>query len=217
MRSLALLLLCSVVYVTGCSSTVQQVEMDHRHDTAAGGADSSSPTTQPQPGQPFDDGGPIREAPLESAELRIQRQGRIEISVKGKEIKVSREIRRAATKFNGVVMSFKHDEVNLKMPSALLDAFIDYLDNQDSIDVEEYDFSAFDRTMEHYSITEHLERAQATYDKLRELEKTAPSLNELERINAKLIEQDKLLRTLKTQKLDLDLHAGRVDVKVEIR
>jgi hypothetical protein len=212
----ALLLLLAGVLFSGCAAMGARGEMSFATDNTTIERDNQ-PAAQPQPSQPFDDGGPMREAPLESGELLIQRQGRIEISVKGKEIKVSREIRRAATKFNGVVMSFKHDEVNLKMPSALLDAFIDYLDNQDSIDVEEYDFSAFDRTMEHYSVTEHLERAQATYDKLRELEKTAPSLSELERINAKLTEQDKLLRTLKTQKLDLDLHAGRVDVKVEIR
>ncbi len=216
MRLLALMLLCSVIYVTGCSSMGARADLPPAEYNTAIERDAQS-AAQPQPNQPFDDGGPIREAPLEPAELHIQRAGRIQISVKGKEIKVSREIRRAATKFNGVVMSFKHDEVHLKMPSSLLDAFIDYLDNQDSIDVEEYDFSAFDRTMEHYSITEHLERTQATYDKLRELEKTAPSLNELERINVKLAEQDKLLRALKTQKLDLDLHAGRVDVRIEIR
>ncbi len=159
----ALLLLLAGVLFSGCAAMGARGEMSFATDNTTIERDNQ-PAAQPQPSQPFDDGGPMREAPLESGELLIQRQGRIEISVKGKEIKVSREIRRAATKFNGVVMSFKHDEVNLKMPSALLDAFIDYLDNQDSIDVEEYDFSAFDRTMEHYSVTEHLERAQATYD-----------------------------------------------------
>lgn len=212
----ALLLLLAGLLFSGCAAMSAPAEMRVDPDNAAVEHDNT-PAAHPAPSQPFDDGGPIREAPLEPAELRIQRQGRIEISVKGKEIRVSREIRRAAAKFNGVVMSFKHDEVHLKMPSSLLDAFIDYLDSQDSIDVEEYDFSAFDRTMEHYSITEHLERTQATYDKLRELEKTAPSLNELERINVRLAEHEKLLRSLKTQKLDLDLHVGRVDLKVEIR
>lgn len=221
MRILALVLLCSVVYFTGCSSVGGRAESSQepvRHDaTMPTDQDERSPATQPAQPKPFDDGGPIVEAPLESAELRIQRQGRIKVCVSGKEIRASREIRKAALRFDAIVMSFKDNEVNLRMASSKLDLFIDFLDSQAGFEVEEYDFAAFDRTMEHFSIEERMERAQASDDKLRELQKQAPSLSELERIEKRLDESRKLLEALRTARLDMTLHAGRVDIKVEIR
>ena len=217
MRILALLLLCSVVYVTGCSSTAERMDIAQAPGETAAEADTRAPANQPMPAKPYDDGGPIGEAPLESAELRIQRSGRIQVCVKGKEIRASREIRKAAMRFDAIVMGFKDNEVNLRMASSKLDLFIDFLDAQAGFEVEEYDFSAFDRTMEHFSIEERMERAQASDDKLRELLKGAPSLSEMERIEKRLEESRKLLEALRTAQLDLKIHAGRVDLKVEIR
>ncbi len=221
MRILALVMLCSVFHFTGCSSVAQRADVSQEplnHDaTMPPKRDERSPANQPAQPKPYDDGGPITEAPLESAELRIQRSGRIQICVKGKEIRASREIRKAALHFDAIVMAFKDNEVNLRMASSKLDLFIDFLDSQAGFEVEEYDFSAFDRTMEHFSIEERMERAQASDDKLRELQKQAPSLSELERIEKRLEESRRLLEALRTAQLDMKLHAGRVDIKVEIR
>jgi hypothetical protein len=222
MRLPALVLLCSTLFFTGCASMGERAEVKGdagtaTHDVEREDAADKTPANQPMPTKPYDDGGPIVEAPLESAELRIQRCGRIQVSVKGKEIRASREIRRAALRFEAIVMGFKDTEVNLRMASSKLDAFIDFLDSQDGFEVEEYDFSAFDRTMEHFSVEERMERAQASDDKLKELLKAAPSLSELERLEKRLEESRKLLEALRTARLDLSLHAGRVDIKVEIR
>lgn len=217
MRKVALLLM-AVFFIPGCASmaatSAPPPEMNR--------VERDEPVARPaqtQPTQPrhFDDGGPITEAPLEPAEMRIQRAGSITVSCSGKEIKASREIRRAAMKFDGMVMGFKDDEVSLKLASNKLDAFIDFLDNQDSLEVKAYDFSAFDRTLEHYSLAERLERAQLVHDQLKELLKKAASLNELERIEQQLAESQKTLDALKTTKLDIDLRAGRVDLRVIIK
>ncbi|GIK51075.1 MAG: hypothetical protein BroJett014_00480 [Planctomycetota bacterium] len=217
MRKVALLLM-AVFFIPGCASMAAtsapppELNRVERDEPVARPAQ-----TQPTRPRHFDDGGPITEAPLEPAEMRIQRAGSITVSCSGKEIKASREIRRAAMKFDGMVMGFKDDEVSLKLASNKLDAFIDFLDNQDSLEVKAYDFSAFDRTLEHYSLAERLERAQLVHDQLKELLKKAASLNELERIEQKLAESQKTLDALKTTKLDIDLRAGRVDLRVIIK
>ncbi|KAA0214494.1 DUF4349 domain-containing protein [bacterium] len=217
MRKVALLLL-AVVFVPGCAS----MAATGAPPPEANRVERETPAAQPSetmPAQPrhFDDSGPITEAPLEPAEMRIQRAGSVTVSCSGKEIKASREIRRAAMKFDGLVMGFKDDEVCLKLASNKLDAFIDFLDSQDNLEVKAYDFSAFDRTLEHYSLAERLERAQLVHDQLKELLRKAASLNELERIEQKLAESQKSLDALKTTKLDIDLRAGRVDLKIIIK
>ncbi len=217
MRKVALLLM-AVFFIPGCASMAATSAPPPELNRVERDEPVARPA-QTQPTQPrhFDDGGPITEAPLEPAEMRIQRAGSITVSCSGKEIKASREIRRAAMKFDGMVMGFKDDEVSLKLASNKLDAFIDFLDNQDSLEVKAYDFSAFDRTLEHYSLAERLERAQLVHDQLKELLKKAASLNELERIEQKLAESQKALDALKTTKLDIDLRAGRVDLRVIIK
>ena len=220
MRSFALVLFCLALLFSGCASMaseqgptgVDTVEHDATPPVEKTGAATPKPDSRH-----FDDGGPITEAPLEPSEMRIQRAGVIKLTCKGKEIRASREIRRAAGKFDALILGFKDTEVNLKLPSNKLDAFIDFLDSQETLEIDEYDFSAFDRTMEHYSLEERLERAQLVHDQLKELVKKSPSLTELERVEKRLDESQKALDALKTTKLDIALHAGRVDIKIMIR
>jgi len=183
-------------------------------------AESKDVATQPQPQPerpPVVDPGKIEEAPLESAELRIQRAGIITLDVKN-EMKFSLELIKHASKFDALVMAFSNTEVSYRMPSAKINALLEWLAGQDPklVEISAFDFSALDRTGEFYSLEGRVEVARTAYNRTLELLKSAPNSSELNQLEAKLEQLQIKLDGYETTLRDIKLRAGRVEVRVRI-
>ncbi len=174
------------------------------------------PQTQPQPAT--NPPGEVKEAPLEDAQVRILRAGTITLDVKDG-MKFSLELLKNAGKFDALVMAFANTEVNYRMPSAKLNALLEWLSSQDPklVEVDGFDFSALDRTAEYFSLESRIEVARTAYDRARELLKTASNASELNQLEAKLEQLQTKLDGYETTLRDIKLRAGRVEVRILLK
>ena len=157
--------------------------------------------------------GPFREAPLEGAELRITRNGWINVDC-GEEMKASNRLRKSAAKFDATVMSFNDHSVTFKMPSSRLDSLIDVIEGTEGWEIDEFDFSAWDRTGEFYSVEARIESTEAVKARMLKLLESAQTVNEVLDFSHRLEEIQTKLDGFETSIRDIKLHAGRVDVTV---
>ena len=155
----------------------------------------------------------LAEAPLERADLHIQRNGWIRVHG-GVEMKDSAKLRRMAGDFEATVMSFNDHSVTFKMPSAKLELLLEVIGNTEGWEIDEFDFSAWDRTGEFYSVEARIESAKLVKDRLLKLLEAAATLDEVLKIHNKLEDIQKQLDTLEGTLRDVNLHAGRVDVVI---
>lgn len=157
------------------------------------------------------------EAPLEDAELRIQRAGRITLDVKD-QMSFSGELRKNAGAFDAIVMAFSDRAVTYRMPSAKLEALLKWIGEQDPklVELDSFDFSALDRTGEFYSVEARLEAAKAARARTMELLKIAQDLPEIERIEARLEAQQTRIDGYESTMIDIKLRAGRVEVRIQM-
>lgn len=203
--------------VTDAGQTYHTVEPEYNTGGLAREADPPAvPTrpTQPEANPP----GEVREAPLEDAQVRIQRAGVITLDVKDG-MKFSLELLKNAGKFDALVMAFGNTEVNYRMPSAKLNALLEWLSSQDPrlVEVDGFDFSALDRTAEYFSLESRIEVARAAYDRARELLKTAANAGELSQLEARLEQLQVKLDGFETTLRDIKLRAGRVEVRIVLK
>ncbi|MBE7491161.1 MAG: DUF4349 domain-containing protein [Planctomycetes bacterium] len=172
----------------------------------------------PTDGPPVQGPGKVEEAPLEPAELRIQRAGVITLAVKH-ELKFALELLKHAGKFDALVMAFSNTEVTWRMPSARINALLEWLAGQDPklVEIDAFDFSALDRTAEFYSLEGRIEAARSAYNRTLELLKAAPNSHELGQLEARLEQLQKKLDGFETTLRDIKLNAGRVELKLRIK
>ncbi|MCA8918009.1 MAG: DUF4349 domain-containing protein [Planctomycetes bacterium] len=157
--------------------------------------------------------GSFDEAPLEDAELRISRNGWIRVDV-GEEMAASKRLRKAADKFEATVMAFNDRSVTFKMPSDRLESLLDVIDGTEGWEIDEFDFSAWDRTGEFYSVEARVKSTQAVKDRMLKLLESANTVEEVLSISRKLEDLQVTLDGFETSIRDIKLHAGRVDVTV---
>lgn len=215
------LLLCAsfALAITACANTASYADVEETpaqartelHDATV----SKSPRANPRSGVFFDQnsGGHLPEAPLESASLRIERAGWIRVD-SGEEMEASKRLRRLAPTFSATVMSFNSHSLAFKMPSAKLEQLLETLENTEGWDIDEFDFSAWDRTVEFYSVEARLASAQLVKERLNKLLESAGTLEEVLKIHAKLEEIQKQIDEFSGQIRDIELKAGRVDVVI---
>lgn len=207
---------------TGCATQAVEMQpppdsnyggLSAREDSAKASQTPPPPTDQPPVANP----GKVEESPLEPAELRIQRAGIITLDVKN-DMKFALELIKHAGKFDALVMAFSNTEVSYRMPSAKLNALLEWLAGQDPklVEISAFDFSALDRTGEFYSLEGRVEVARTAYNRTLELLKTAPNSHELNQLEAKLEQLQTKLDGFETTLRDIKLNAGRVEVKLRI-
>jgi hypothetical protein len=211
-----LLCLLAVTLLGACQSTQPKREVDHT-DAAENDVDTSFRASTKGDGAPVNTNEDIRagltEAPLERADLRIQRNGWIRVNG-GVEMKDSARLRRMAGDFEATVMAFNDNSVTFKMPSARLESLLEVIEKTEGWEIDEFDFSAWDRTGEYYSVEARIVSAKLVKDRLLKLLEAAATLDEVLKIHNKLEDIQKQLDTLEGTLRDVALHAGRVDVVV---
>jgi hypothetical protein len=157
--------------------------------------------------------GRLSEAPLERADLHIQRSGWIRVDG-GVEMKDSARLRRMAPDLDATVMAFNDHGVTLKMPSARLELLLETIEKTEGWKLDEFDFSAWDRTGEYYSVEARIESAKLVKERLLKLLEAAPTLDDVLKIHSKLEDIQKQLDTLEGTLREVKLNSGRVDVVV---
>lgn len=157
--------------------------------------------------------GDFVEAPLEDAELRITRNGWIRVDC-GEEMAASNRLRKAASKFEAIVMSFNDHSVTFKMPSSRLESLLDVIEGTEGWEIDEFDFSAWDRTGEFFSVEARIESTQAIKQRMLKLLESAQTVDEVLLIGQKIDGVQAQLDGFETSLRDIKLHAGRVDVTV---
>ena len=157
--------------------------------------------------------GLTTEAPLEHADLRIERSGWIRVDTKN-ELQASTKLRRMAAQFDATVMSFNDHAVSFKMPSARIETLLEVLEKTEGWDIDEFDFSAWDRTGEYYSVEARIESANAVKARLMKLLESAATVDEVLKIHGKLESVQKELDGYNGVMRDMQLRAGRVDVAI---
>jgi hypothetical protein len=211
-----LLCLLAATLLGACQSTQPKREVDHT-DAAENDVDTSFRASTKGDGAPVNANEDIRagltEAPLERADLRIQRNGWIRVNG-GVEMKDSARLRRMAGDFEATVMAFNDNSVTIKMPSARLESLLEVIEKTEGWEIDEFDFSAWDRTGEYYSVEARIVSAKLVKDRLLKLLEAAATLDEVLKIHNKLEDIQKQLDTLEGTLRDVALHAGRVDVVV---
>lgn len=200
-----MLCVLSLSILSGCAmqqraeSSEPSVEM-YRADVSNGG-----PAQVPNQG--------LTEAPLERAELRIERSGWIRVDSKN-EMKASNKLRRMAAQFDATVMAFSDHAVSFKMPSAKIETLLETLENTEGWEIDEFDFSAWDRTGEFYSVEARIESTGAVKARLLKLLESAATIDEVLKIHGKLEAIQKELDGYNGVLRDIQLRAGRVDVAI---
>lgn len=195
----------SLAILSGCAmqqraeSSEPAIEM-YRADVSNGG-----------PSQVSNQG--LTEAPLERAELRIERSGWIRVDSKN-EMQASSKLRRMAAQFDATVMSFNDHAVTFKMPSAKIETLLEVLENTEGWEIDEFDFSAWDRTGEFYSVEARIESTGAVKARLLKLLESAATMDDVLKIHSKLEAIQKELDGYQGALRDIQLRAGRVDVTV---
>jgi hypothetical protein len=153
------------------------------------------------------------EAPLERSDLRIERSGWIRVD-SGEEMTASKKLRRMAAQFNATVMSFNDHAVSFKMPSARLEDLLETIENAQGWEIDEFDFSAWDRTGEYYSVEARIASATAVKERLMKLLESASTLDDVLKIHNKLEDIQKQLDGFSGAMRDISLKAGRVEVAI---
>jgi hypothetical protein len=216
------ILLCLLALTTlgACQSAQTSRDLD-RTDAAEGDVEAGSRASTRADGiPPVNTNQDMRglydaaaEAPLERADLHVQRSGWIRVDG-GVEMKDSARLRRMASDFEATVMSFNDHSVTFKMPSAQLELLLEVIEKTDGWEIDEFDFSAWDRTGEYYSVGARIESAKLVKDRLLKLLEAAATLDEVLKIHNKLEGIQEQLDTLEGTLRDVTLRAGRVDVVV---
>jgi DNA repair exonuclease SbcCD ATPase subunit len=155
----------------------------------------------------------LQEAAPEPAEMRIQRQGWIRVDVPD-EMPAAAMLRRRAADFEAIVMAFSTNTVTLKMPATQLEKLLKELENTDRWEIDEFDFSAWDRTGEFWSLEARIESTTAVRDRMLELVKRADDIETLLKLESRLEGVQQRLDELQGTKREIELKAGRVDVKI---
>jgi hypothetical protein len=211
-----LLCLLAATLLGACQSTQPKREVDHT-DAAEHEVETGFRASTKADAAPVNTNEDIRvgltEAPLERADLRIQRNGWIRVNG-GVEMKDSARLRRMAGDFEATVMAFTDNSVTFKMPSARLESLLEVIEKTEGWEIDEFDFSAWDRTGEYYSVEARIVSAKLVKDRLLKLLEAAATLDEVLKIHNKLEDIQKQLDTLEGTLRDVALHAGRVDVVV---
>ncbi|MCC7508333.1 MAG: DUF4349 domain-containing protein [Planctomycetes bacterium] len=156
---------------------------------------------------------PLGEAAPDPAEFRIERSGWIKVDVKD-ELQASAKLRRRALEFDAIVMSLSTNSVTFKMPATSLEKLLKEIENTDKWEIEELDFSAWDRTGEYWSLEARIESTRAVRARIMDMIERAQDLNTLFMLEGKLEPVQTKLDQLEGTKRDISLKAGRVDVKV---
>lgn len=200
--------------LAGCSSAPMLEERTVEPDSVPTEAPEKAHADGPAAPTPPTD---LKEAPLEAAELRIQRAGVIELDVRD-DLKFSLELLKHAGKFDAVVMSFSHTQVNLRMPSARLMPLLEWLGSQDARNVElaGFDFTALDRSGEFYSLEARLEAAVAVRERTLALLRDAGSAAAVAELETRLEAAQQKLDALQGTLHDIKARAGRVEVCVRL-
>lgn len=191
---------CSVMNVPA-ESTEMPLQQPIAQDSEAGAA------------TPRTDDGKLTEAQLEPAELRIQREGRVRVDAKDPQGGATK-LRRLAPEFDAVLMNFKTRSVTFKMPSAKLESLLQKVENLEGCEIEELDFSAFDRSGEYYGLQPRYEAKTKVRARLLTLIESAPTAAELSNLQHQLEQVQSELDKMETQLRDIALKAGRVDVTI---
>ena len=157
--------------------------------------------------------GRFAEAPLDSAGLRIERAGWIRVDA-SEEMEASKRLRRMAPTFEATVMAFNSTSVSFKMPSSKLEQLLDTIEKTEGWEIDEFDFSAWDRTGEYYSVEARIESAKLVKERLQKLLESAATLEDVLKIHAKLEEIQSTLDGFSGQMRDITLKAGRVEVMI---
>lgn len=213
------LLICIALSMTmgACASTASYAEVENGPAQADTHLDSAvvekSMRSDYSAGFVQDSRGLTREAPLEGAALRIERAGWIRVS-SGEEMEASKRLRRMAPTFDATVMSFNSYSVAFKLPSAKLEQLLETIDKTEGWEIDEFDFSAWDRTGEFYSVEARLASAKLVKERLTKLLESANTLEDVLKIHAKLEDIQKKLDEYHGQTRDIELKAGRVDVLI---
>lgn len=201
----------STAILSGCAA---YPAMDHgevedtRHDLAAGQGNRGIAQA---PSQAVT--STATEAPLERAELRIQRSGWIRVDTKN-EMQASNKLRRMAAQFDATVMSFNDHAVSFKMPSVKIETLLELLEKTEGWEIDEFDFSAWDRTGEFFSVEARIESTGAVKARLLKLLESAATVDEVLKIHGKLEAIQKELDGYNGVLRDIQLRAGRVDVTI---
>jgi hypothetical protein len=156
---------------------------------------------------------PLREATPEPADMRIQRQGWIRVDA-GEEMLAAAALRRRAADFEAIVMAFSTESVTFKMPSAQLEKLLKEIENTKGWEIDEFDFSAWDRTGEFWSLEARIESTTAVRERMLELIKRADDIDTLLKLETRVEGVQKKLDELEGTKREIALKAGRVDVKI---
>jgi hypothetical protein len=145
--------------------------------------------------------------------MRIQRQGWIRVDA-GEEMLAAAALRRRAADFEAIVMAFSTESVTFKMPSAQLEKLLKEIENTKGWEIDEFDFSAWDRTGEFWSLEARIESTTAVRERMLELIKRADDIDTLLKLETRVEGVQKKLDELEGTKREIALKAGRVDVKI---
>ncbi len=159
------------------------------------------------------DNVPLREATPEPSDMRIQRHGWIRVDA-GEEMLAAAALRRRAADFEAIVMAFSTESVTFKLPSAQLEKLLKEIENTTGWEIDEFDFSAWDRTGEFWSLEARIESTTAVRERMLELIKRADDIDTLLKLETRLEGVQKRLDELEGTKREIGLKAGRVDVKI---
>lgn len=206
------LFLAFAALTAGCQATRHQPSMSFAPEPAAidNIGDSSS---VPEESVTFRQIARIEEAPMTDAELRIERNGWIKIDV-GEEMLASKRIRAVAPKLDAIVMAFNDHSVTLKMPSKNIETLMATIEGVKNWEIDEFDFSAWDRTGEYFSVSKRMESLTAVRVRLLQLVEKAESLDDLLKLEKRLEEVQAQLDNFEGVKRQIEVVAGRVDVRL---
>ncbi|MCF6227947.1 MAG: DUF4349 domain-containing protein [Planctomycetes bacterium] len=157
--------------------------------------------------------GLVEEAPLVDHDLRIERSGWIKVDV-GEEMAASKRLRKAAKSLDAIVMAFNDRSVTLKMPSKNIETLMATLEAVDGWEIDEFDFSAWDRTGEYFSVSKRMESLTVVRTRLLQLIEKAEWLDDLLKLEKRLEEVQGQLDQFEGAKRRIELVAGRVDVRI---
>jgi hypothetical protein len=189
--------------VAGCAS--QQTIDEPARGLAAQDAAKSGAETR--------DNVPLREAAPDPVELRIERAGWIRVDVPD-EMPAAAMLRRRATDFEAVVMAFSTNSVTFKMPATQIEKLLKEIENTEKWEIDEFDFSAWDRTGEYWSLEARIESTAAVRARMLELLKRADDIDMLLKLESRLEGVQQKLDQLEGTKRDIGLKAGRVEVRI---
>ncbi|MCA8913905.1 MAG: DUF4349 domain-containing protein [Planctomycetes bacterium] len=207
-----LVCLLSLLVLSGCMRAgggAIERDVEPSYDDSFVSRDTGGPAQVPNQAS----SGLATEAPLERADLRIERSGWIRVD-SGDEMQASKKLRRMAGQFDATVMSFNDHAVSFKMPSAKLELLLEALEKTEGWEIDEFDFSAWDRTGEYFSVEARIASATAVKERLMKLLESAATLDDVLKIHNKLEDIQKQLDGFNGAMREIGLKAGRVEVAI---